>query len=143
MKKTFIIAGIALLGFAQMTQAAVASKTNLEQTVEGKKFAMLVQSVKSLRSAIMTATEIKQSNPKSDFEIVIMGQMVLELSTDKDLQEAFKVAKQYGVQLRVCEFAMKVYGVSMDSINPYIKGTPNAHKYMFQLQERGYNVLSI
>ncbi|MCP1996472.1 DsrE family protein [Flavobacterium sp. HSC-61S13] len=143
MKKTLIIAGIALLGFAQMTEAAVASKTNLEQTVEGKKFAILVQSVKSLRSAIMTATEIKQANPKVDFEIVIMGQMVQELATDKDLQEAFKIAEQYGVQLRVCEFAMKVYGVSMDSINPYIKGTPNAHKYMFQLQERGYNVLSI
>lgn len=143
MKKTLIIAGVALLGFAQMTEAAVASKTNLEQTVEGKKFAILVQSVKSLRSAIMTATEIKQANPKVDFEIVIMGQMVQELATDKDLQEAFKIAEQYGVQLRVCEFAMKVYGVSMDSINPYIKGTPNAHKYMFQLQERGYNVLSI
>lgn len=143
MKKTLIIAGIALLGFAPLTKASVASNIHLEQDVEGKKFAMLVQSVKSLRSAIMTASEIKQSNPKADFEIVIMGQMVQELSSDKDLQEAFKIAEQYGVQLLVCEYAMKVYGVRMDSINPYIKGTPNAHKYLFQLQERGYNVLSI
>ncbi|WP_430612583.1 DsrE family protein [Flavobacterium sp. JP2137] len=143
MKRLVLAISLAIMGGAQTANAAVQSTGAVEQTVEGKKFAMLVQSVKSLRSAIMTATEIKQANPSAQFEIVIMGQMVQELTTDPALQEAYITAEKYGVKLTVCEFAMKVYGISMDAINPYIKGTPNAHKYLFQLQEKGYNTLSI
>lgn len=143
MKKLFLIACVAFLGFSQTTHAANDASVATEQKVEGKKFAILVQSVKNLRSSIMTGTEIMQSNPNASFEIVIMGQMVQDLAKDPDLHEAYKAAEKFGVKLIVCEFAMKVYGVEMSTINPYIKGTPNAHKYMFQLQENGYNVLSI
>lgn len=107
------------------------------------KYALLVQSVKSLRSGIMTASTLKESRPDIAFEIVIMGQMVTELSTDPDLQQAYAQAEKLGIHLVVCQFALDVYGVKLASLNPYIKSTANAHLYMFELQDQGYNTLSI
>ncbi|KUF43448.1 hypothetical protein HX017_03430 [Myroides marinus] len=113
-----------------------------EQETKGDKYAILVQSIKNLRSSIMTGSEIKKTNPKADFQIVIMGQMVQELN-NKELRSELDAANKAGIKLVVCEFALKVYGVTLNDLPLYFIGTPNAHKYMFQLQENDYNTLSI
>ncbi|MDM1369463.1 hypothetical protein HX052_12880 [Myroides marinus] len=113
-----------------------------EQETKGDKYAILVQSIKNLRSSIMTGSEIKKVNPKADFQIVIMGQMVQELN-NKELRSELDAANKAGIKLVVCEFALKVYGVTLNDLPLYFIGTPNAHKYMFQLQENDYNSLSI
>jgi len=134
-----------LIGTTTMVHA-----TNLTHTVQasvlqattGDKYAILVQSTKNLRASIMTASEMKKDNPAIAFEIVIMGQMVQELN-DKELRPTLDAANKAGIQLVVCEFALQVYGVSLKDLPSYFVGTPNAHKYMFQLQEKQYNTLSI
>jgi len=113
-----------------------------EQETKDDKYAILVQSIKNLRSSIMTGSEIKKANPKADFQIVIMGQMVQELN-NKELRSELDAANKAGIKLVVCEFALKVYGVTLNDLPLYFIGTPNAHKYMFQLQENDYNTLSI
>ncbi|WP_025125528.1 hypothetical protein [Myroides odoratimimus] len=113
-----------------------------EQDTKGDKYAILVQSIKNLRSSIMTGSEIKQANPKADFQIVIMGQMVQELN-NKELRAELDAANKAGIKLVVCEFALNVYGVTLKDLPLYFIGTPNAHKYMFQLNENNYNTLSI
>ncbi|MDM1046222.1 DsrE/DsrF/DrsH-like family protein [Myroides sp. 1354] len=134
-----------LLGTTTMINA-----TNLTHTVNaavlqvttGDKYAILVQSTKNLRASIMTASEMKKDNPAIAFEIVIMGQMVQELN-DSELRSTLDAANKAGVKLVVCEFALQVYGVQLKDLPSYFVGTPNAHKYMFQLNERKYNTLSI
>lgn len=118
------------------------STTAYEQDTTGDKYAILVQSIKNLRSSIMTGSEIKTANPKADFQIVIMGQMVQELN-NKELRAELDAADKAGIKLVVCEFALKVYGVPLNDLPLYFIGTPNAHKYMFQLNENKYNTLSI
>ncbi|AJH14651.1 hypothetical protein [Myroides profundi] len=113
-----------------------------EQDTKGDKYAILVQSIKNLRSSIMTGSEIKQANPKADFQIVIMGQMVQDLN-NKELHAELDAANKAGIKLVVCEFALNVYGVTLKDLPLYFIGTPNAHKYMFQLNENNYNTLSI
>ncbi|MDM1398793.1 hypothetical protein HX049_16735 [Myroides odoratimimus] len=113
-----------------------------EQDTKGDKYAILVQSIKNLRSSIMTGSEIKQANPKADFQIVIMGQMVQDLN-NKELRAELDAANKAGIKLVVCEFALNVYGVTLKDLPLYFIGTPNAHKYMFQLNENNYNTLSI
>ena len=113
-----------------------------KQDTKGDKYAILVQSIKNLRSSIMTGSEIKQANPKADFQIVIMGQMVQELN-NKELRAELDAANKAGIKLVVCEFALNVYGVTLKDLPLYFIGTPNAHKYMFQLNENNYNTLSI
>ncbi|WP_158960516.1 hypothetical protein [Myroides fluvii] len=112
------------------------------QTTTGDKYAILVQSTKNLRASIMTASEMKKDNPAVAFEIVIMGQMVQELN-DKELRSTLDAANKVGIKLVVCEFALQVYGVQLKDLPRYFIGTPNAHKYMFQLKEKNYNTLSI
>jgi len=116
-------------------------EANLQATT-GTKYAILVQSTKNLRASIMTATEMKKDNPAVAFEIVTMGQMVQELN-NKELRSTLDAANQAGIKLVVCEFALQVYGVNLTDLPPYFIGTPNAHKYVFQLNENGYNTLSI
>lgn len=116
-------------------------EANLQATT-GTKYAILVQSTKNLRASIMTATEMKKDNPAIAFEIVTMGQMVQELN-NKELRSTLDAANQAGIKLVVCEFALQVYGVNLKDLPPYFIGTPNAHKYVFQLNENGYNTLSI
>lgn len=115
---------------------------SVAQVTTGDKYAILVQSTKNLRASIMTASEMKKANPAIAFEIVIMGQMVQELN-DSELRSTLDAANKAGIALVVCEFALKVYGVQLSDLPSYFIGTPNAHKYMFQLNEKQYNTLSI
>ena len=134
-----------LLGTTTMANATNLTHTANEavlQTTTGDKYAILVQSTKNLRASIMTATEMKQANPAISFEIVIMGQMVQELN-DKELRPTLDGANKAGIKLVVCEFALQVYGVELSALPAYFIGTPNAHKYVFQLNEKNYNTLSI
>lgn len=134
-----------LLTTTTMVNATNLVHTTSESTLQvttGDKYAILVQSTKNLRASIMTASEMKKDNPAIAFEIVIMGQMVQELN-DKDLRATLDAANKAGIKLVVCEFALQVYGVELKDLPSYFTGTPNAHKYMFQLQEKQYNTLSI
>lgn len=144
--KKIVLAFALVLSANAATYAAPMTTNNTEsvlfQETKGEKFAILVQSIKNLRASIMTASEMKQANSKVDFEIVIMGQMVQELS-NKEFRAEFDAANKAGIKLVVCEFALKVYGVDMKDLPSYFIGTPNAHKYMFQLNEKNYNTLSI
>lgn len=144
--KKIVLAFALVLSANAATYAAPMTTNNTEsvlfQETKGEKFAILVQSIKNLRASIMTASEMKQANPKVDFEIVIMGQMVQELN-NKEFRAEFDAANKAGIKLVVCEFALKVYGVDMKDLPSYFIGTPNAHKYMFQLNEKNYNTLSI
>ncbi|WP_410880555.1 hypothetical protein [Myroides sp. DW712] len=134
-----------LIGTTTMVNATNLTHTANEavlQATTGDKYAILVQSTKNLRASIMTASEMRKEQPALAFEIVIMGQMVQELN-DKDLRATLDAANKAGIKLVVCEFALQVYGVQLKDLPTYFIGTPNAHKYMFQLQEKQYNTLSI
>ncbi|MGG5507300.1 MULTISPECIES: hypothetical protein [unclassified Myroides] len=134
-----------LVGTTTMVNATNLTHATNEATLQvttGDKYAILVQSTKNLRASIMTASEMKQANPAVAFEIVIMGQMVQELN-NKELRPELDAANKAGIKLVVCEFALQVYGVDLKDLPAYFVGTPNAHKYMFQLNEKQYNTLSI
>ncbi|MCS4238179.1 DsrE/DsrF/DrsH-like family protein [Myroides odoratus] len=134
-----------LLGTTTMVNATNLTHTVNEATLQattGNQYAILVQSTKNLRASIMTASEMKKDNPAIAFEIIMMGQMVQELN-DKELRPTLDAANKAGIKLVVCEFALQVYGVSLKDLPPYFVGTPNAHKYLFQLNEKNYNTLSI
>lgn len=145
MKKTVLALAI-VLSLNTISYASPIANDYIEkamyQETKGNKFAILVQSTKNLQSSIMTASEMIKANPKVDFEIVIMGQMVQELN-NRDLRPALDAANKAGIKLIVCEFALDVYAVQLKDLPSYFIGTPNAHKYMFQLQENKYNTLSI
>ncbi|MVX35039.1 hypothetical protein [Myroides sp. LoEW2-1] len=136
-----LILSMNTISFAS-TSISESTESVLFQETKGKKFAILVQSTKNLRSSIMTASEMIKDNPAVKFEIVIMGQMVQELN-NAELKPELDAADKAGIKLVVCEFALKVYGVELKDLPSYFIGTPNAHKYMFQLQEKNYNTLSI
>lgn len=134
-----------LLGTTTMVNATNLTHTVNEATLQattGNQYAILVQSTKNLRASIMTASEMKKDNPAIAFEIIMMGQMVQELN-DKELRPTLDAANKAEIKLVVCEFALQVYGVNLKDLPPYFVGTPNAHKYLFQLNEKNYNTLSI
>ncbi|WP_010254912.1 hypothetical protein [Myroides injenensis] len=144
--KKIVLALAIVLSLNTISYASSIANDHIEkamyQETKGNKFAILVQSTKNLQASIMTASEMIKANPKVDFEIVIMGQMVQELN-NRDLRPALDAANKAGIKLIVCEFALDAYAVQLKDLPSYFIGTPNAHKYMFQLQENKYNTLSI
>lgn len=144
MKKLIFTLAVLTVAISTVHAANLPTNTSAHvlQATTGAKYAILVQSIKNLRSSIMTATEMKQANTAIAFEIVIMGQMVQDLNK-AELRAVLDTAHAAGIKLVVCEFALNVYEVKLSDLPPYFIGTPNAHKYMFQLQENKYNTLSI
>lgn len=143
MKYLFITAAFLLAAAPTANAHEYNKNTAVEiQKTNGTQYAMLVQNEKSLRSAIMTASEMKTDNQNIQFEIVIMGAVVQQLNNQELLPELQK-ANTLGIKLVVCEFALKVFGLELKNLPSFLIGTPNAHKYMFLLQEKKYNTLSI
>lgn len=142
--KYFFWTATFLLVAAPMANAIEYNKNTIAeiQKTNGTQYAMLVQNEKGLRSAIMTASEMKTDNPAIQFEIVVMGTAVQQLNNKEVLPELQK-ANKLGIKLVACEFALKVFGLELKDMPNFIIGTPNAHKYMFLLQEKKFNTLSI
>lgn len=143
MKYFFMTAAFLLIAAPKANAIEYNKNTIVEiQKTNGTQYAMLVQHEKGLRSAIMTASEMKTDNPIIQFEIVIMGAAVQQLSNN-ELLPILQKAHTLGIKLVVCEFALQFFGLELKNLPPFLIGTPNAHKYMFALQENNYNTLSI
>lgn len=71
------------------------------------------------------------------------GPVVKELAENGSLKESIEIAKKYGIKLVVCEFATNRLDIKKADYPSYIQTTPNVYRYMFDMQEIGFKVLSL
>lgn len=116
-----------------------------EATYTGKstKFALMVSDVVHFQSALNTveAMNIKKNN--FTFEIVVIGKLAKDLVENKDLKTDIDRSEKLGSKIVVCEGALSYFNVSKEQLDNRLFTVKNAWIYMFQLQDDGYNTLSV
>ncbi|MBK1439895.1 DsrE family protein [Parapedobacter sp. ISTM3] len=148
MKKQIVILAFVIFGLSWYVpsygQAQSLSGPDIESLVrKDGSYAMLVQGTRHFMGAMLVGENIKEEHPSAQFEIVMAGEIVKELASNKDLKKQVETAKKYGIKLVVCEFAMQRLGVTKAQYNPYVQTTPNAYRYLFGLQELGFKTITL
>lgn len=140
--KTILILFVALMTFgAGNLQAQTAeSIQKTEQSIrKNGKYALIVMKALHLKTAVNTGIEFKAKSEKIDFQIIVCGELVKEISQDAALQSIIKNAvTQRGLKVLVCGLSVEQLKVDKTLLPNEIKITRNGLIYMFGLQEKNY-----
>ena len=146
MKNYFVISFVFLVGstFITPTFAQTASVASVENAVKKTgKYAILVPNANYFQAAVMTGQTLKATNPKMDFQIVLISAVVKDLASSETLMPFIEMSEKAGISLVVCEFAMKHFDVKKSDYHSSIKTTPDGFAYMFGLQELGFKTIAL
>ena len=140
--KTIIILFIALMTFGagNLNAQTAESIQKTEQSIrKNGKYALLVMKALHLKTAINTGIEFKANSKKIDFQIIVCGELVKEISQDTALQSLIKNAvTQHGLKVLACGLSIEQLKVDKSLLPNEIKVTRNGLIYMFGLQEKNY-----
>ena len=140
--KTMIIIFLALMTFGarNLNAQTAESVQKTEQSIrKNGKYALMVMKALHLKTAVNTGIEFKANSKKIDFQIIVCGELVKEISQDKELQSLIKNAvTQHGLKVLVCGLSVEQLKVDKTSLPNEIKVTKNGLIYMFGLQEKNY-----
>jgi len=144
MKNIRIIMLFAVLVFG--FPSAILAQEQVE-TIEYKghstRFAFLVSNERHFQGVIKTAEKMNVKKNRFSFEIVVVGTLAKDLVENKELIKEIDKAEKLGVKIVVCEGAMKHFNVPKSQLDKRLLTTPNAWIYMFELQDKGFNTLSL
>ncbi|MDO6808869.1 hypothetical protein Q4603_09615 [Zobellia galactanivorans] len=146
MKKQFLI--IALFALSLTTSVSVNAQVQSVQEIENStkndgKYALLVQNSNHFMASVMTGEEYKNKSKAIQFEIVLIGKVVKDLATNKELAPLVEKAQKLGIRIVVCEFAMNKLGVKKSDYPSYVETTSNGFTYFFGLQENGFKTIGL
>ncbi len=144
MKAKILFTWIAMLFMMTASANLFAQHTNpepIEYSGTSTQFAVMINNARHYRMAVLTAQELQVEKKGYQFEIVVTGKLVKELAEDESLLETVKKAAELGVKTVLCKKAMDFLGVKKEDLDERIEITPNAWIYMFELRDKGYNVI--
>lgn len=145
--KAYIILMLALLPFGAATLHAQSAESihNTEQAIHNKgKYAMLVMKSQHLKVAIKTGIELKDKSGEIDFQIITCGELVKQISQDKELQDLIKYAvNQHGLKILVCGLSVEQLKVDKSLLLAETPLTANGLLYVFGLLEEGYKTITL
>jgi intracellular sulfur oxidation DsrE/DsrF family protein len=107
------------------------------------KYAILAGNYKHFEGSVRTGLRMRNGNPNLLFQIVLIGMVVKEITADKNLLALVEDCKTAGIQIVICQNAMKALGVSKSDLHPYLETTSSGFLYMFGLQENGFKVITL
>lgn len=140
--KTILILFFALmtLGAGNLNAQTAESVQKTEQSIrKNGKYALLVMKALHLKTAVNTGIEFKAKSERIDFQIIVCGELVKEISQDAALQSIIKNAvTQHGLKVLVCGLSIEQLKVDKALLPNEIKVTSNGLIYMFGLQEKKY-----
>lgn len=94
---------------------------------------------------IMTAAEMKSKEGEKfgKFEVVLYGEAVKQFA-DKDAgQKLVDMAKASGATIILCDFALKHFGISKESLPEGLEFVDNAFTYNLDMLKKGYYVIGV
>lgn len=145
MKIVFPLVLVALVlgsyhGAAQSTDAI----DRIEKSIKSDgKYAILAGNYKHFEGSVRTGLRMRKGNPDLQFQIVMIGMVVKEITTDEHLLALVEDCKTAGIEIVICENAMKALKVTKADLHPYIETTSSGFLYMFGLQENGFKVVTL
>ena len=140
--KTILLLLLALMTFGagNLNAQTAESVQETEQSIrKNGKYALMVMKALHLKTAVNTGIEFKAFSEKIDFQIIVCGELVKEISQDSALQEMIKNAvNQHGLKVLVCGLTIEQLKVDKTLLPSEIKVTRNGMIYMFGLLEKNY-----
>jgi intracellular sulfur oxidation DsrE/DsrF family protein len=126
--------------FAQTTDAI----DKIEKSIKSDgKYAILAGNYKHFEGSVRTGLRMRQGNPDLQFQIVMIGRVVKEITTDEHLLALVEDCKTAGIEIVICQNAMKALNVTKSDLHLYIETTSSGFLYMFGLQENGFKVVAL
>ena len=124
----------------------VTSKLNAQTTTTEKtNYVILTKNVAQLQPIILTAQALKkeQGNVFGDFQVIICGQGIGDITDPEKMKDFVVKAKDAGVELVACGFSLNKFKIDKTKIPKEIITVENGILYNFQLQNKGYKSLSL
>jgi len=144
MKKYIILIAILFFGINSTLAQTETEISNIENTIVKKgKYALLVKKAQHLKAAILTGNDFKNRSEKIDFQIVVCGQLVKEITKDQELQQLITKATANGLKILACGLSIKQLSVDKEELPKSMAITQNGLIYMFGLQEKGYKTITL
>ncbi len=133
---TFILSAFFLFGNMQQSYA---------QQNETQNYVVLTKKVAQLKPILLAAKALAEEDGENfgNFEIIVCGQGVSDLSDVEKLQPHLAEIQKIGATLVACGFSLKKFNVDRYKLPKEIKIEDNGILYDFRLQKKGYKSLSL
>ena len=142
-----LILVVSFLVFTINPQQVYSSNSVVKNTsiIEVNNYIMTTGVANYIPVMIMTAVEIKKEEGKQfgDFQVVVYGAAVKIFADKAEGQKLVEMAKDAGVTIVLCDFALKHFGIERESLPEGLEYIHNAFKYNFDMKAKGYIVLSV
>ena len=145
MKTVFPLLLIGLLfGNYSISAQSTDAIDKIEKSIKPNgKYAILAGNYKHFEGSVRTGLRMRQGKPNLQYQIVMIGRVVKEITTDEHLLALVEDCKTAGIEIVICQNAMKALKVTKADLHPYIETTSSAFLYMFGLQENGFKVVNL
>ncbi|WP_179352131.1 sulfur reduction protein DsrE [Winogradskyella vidalii] len=127
---------------------ALVSTINLQaQNTDTTKnnYIVVTKKVPQFQPIILTAEALKaeEGNDFGNFEILICGQLIGDITDADKMGDFIEKAEKAGVTIVACGFSLNKFKVDRATVPKAIKIVENGILYNFQLQKQGYKSLSL
>lgn len=134
---------LAIIGAGNIYGQSESEVQRTEQAVKmDGKYGILVMKAQHLKAAILTGKQLKDKSQLIDFQILICGQLVKEISNEVDLKKVISESvADNGLKILVCGLSIHQFQVDKTNLPKEASITENGLLYMFGLQEQGYKTV--
>lgn len=140
----FIVVTSLSLSSTTLFAQADTDVTKIENSIKKNgKYALLVQKTNHLKAAIKTGENFKAQSAKIQFQIVVCGELVKEISNDESLKTLISEANSKGIKILACGLSIKQFQVDTTLLPTVMPITENGLIYMFGLQENGFVTIEL
>ncbi len=146
-KMTFhfvLIASFMSLGMHTLLAQDKPTVTQVEHAIQSNgKYALMVMTQQHLKAALLTGTDFLNTSSAIDFQIVVCGAIVKEISTNDALKAEINQHVEKGLSVLICGLTLQNLKLDASSMPEKAGITQNGITYFFGLQEMGYKTLSL
>lgn len=135
MKTTLIILASILIGVYSVN--ALGQKSTHPKT---NNYIVITANIQQIKPIILAAKDLAKEDGKNfgEFEIIICGKAVVELTQNEKIAPFLEMAKKEGVKLVACGYSLNESKVNPNDLPKDVKVVDNGLLYDFQLQKKGY-----
>lgn len=116
-----------------------------EQKSEQFNYLVIAKNARQINATLLSAKELKKEDGTNfgNFEVVVCGKDVGELTDPKKIDELYARSKQQGVSLIACGFSLNKFGVDRKELLKGMRIVENGILHALELQKKNYITLEL
>ncbi|WP_372639271.1 DsrE family protein [Fodinibius sp.] len=104
-------------------------------------YAMLVRNYNHLRAAVKTVDMLSDDNHNiGNFEVILCGNKITQINSNEDL---INEAQQKGITITACGMSMNKFSIDESELPDGVQVVQNGLIRIFDLQEKGYQTITL